>query len=304
MPDKRIHFVAGLPRSGSTLLINILAQNPRFHVTGTSGILPILVGARDQWEEMPEFKAWQELAEIKDNVRLNVLRGILNGYFAHVEQPVVFDKSRGWPAYIEMLERMNIPLKILAPVRDMRDVLASFEKLYRRNKGVRPIPGERNFYAEFQHLEGRCRVWSGGGQPIGIAWNRLRDAVDRGKGKYLHFIEYEKLTVAPKRTLAEIYEFLDEEPYAHDFDNVAQVTQEDDVWHGYDDLHTIRAKVEPAEPQWPAILGEAVARPYGVDHVNFWRKVQLVQHDRFIPPAQAVERFQPYERGGLQQPRS
>ena len=29
--EKTFHFIAGLPRSGSTLLANILAQNPRFH---------------------------------------------------------------------------------------------------------------------------------------------------------------------------------------------------------------------------------------------------------------------------------
>ena len=33
------HFISGLPRSGSTLLANLLAQNPRFHSTATSGIL-------------------------------------------------------------------------------------------------------------------------------------------------------------------------------------------------------------------------------------------------------------------------
>lgn len=36
---KKYYFISGLPRSGSTLLANILAQNPRFHATATSGIL-------------------------------------------------------------------------------------------------------------------------------------------------------------------------------------------------------------------------------------------------------------------------
>ena len=37
MPGERktIHFIAGMPRAGSTILGNILAQNPRFHVTPT-----------------------------------------------------------------------------------------------------------------------------------------------------------------------------------------------------------------------------------------------------------------------------
>ena len=270
--NKTIYFVAGLPRSGSTLLVNILAQNPSFHTTGTSGILPVMIGARDQWEGSTEIKAWVESSEIKDAVRINVLKGILHGYFKHIETPIVFDKSRGWCGYIELLEKMGIEPKILAPVRDFRDVLASFEKLYRRNKGVRPIPGEQQNYASFQHLKGRCDVWANGAQPLGMAWNRLKDAFDRGKGKYVHFVEYEKLTNAPKRTLQSMYEFLDEAYYEHDFDNVEQVTQEDDIWHGYDDLHTIRSKVEKSEAQWPHILGKEASHRYGGVDINFWRK--------------------------------
>ena len=33
-----IHFISGLPRSGSTLLAGILRQNPRFHAAMTSPV--------------------------------------------------------------------------------------------------------------------------------------------------------------------------------------------------------------------------------------------------------------------------
>jgi len=36
--DNGIHFIAGLPRSGSTLLAGILRQNPRFHAAMTSPV--------------------------------------------------------------------------------------------------------------------------------------------------------------------------------------------------------------------------------------------------------------------------
>ncbi len=54
---KTIHFVAGLPRSGSTLLCNILNQNPKFHATATSGILDIVLAIRNQWENVDTLKA-------------------------------------------------------------------------------------------------------------------------------------------------------------------------------------------------------------------------------------------------------
>ena len=36
--DKKVFFQSSLPRAGSTLLQNILGQNPEFYVTPTSGV--------------------------------------------------------------------------------------------------------------------------------------------------------------------------------------------------------------------------------------------------------------------------
>lgn len=123
--EKTYYFVAGMPRSGSTLLCNILAQNPRFHVTGTSGIMDIMFGVRNSWDNLIEFKAAPNEA-----AKVRVLRGILDSYYSNEERPVVFDKCRGWLSLIEMAEMvLGHNAKILVPVRDIRDVLASFEKL-------------------------------------------------------------------------------------------------------------------------------------------------------------------------------
>jgi sulfotransferase len=121
-----IYFISGLPRSGSTLLANILAQNPRFHSTATSGILEILFMVRNGWDNVLEFRAAVDRAENEvDKVR--VLRGILEAYHTGRGRPVVFDKSRSWLAHLELAEKLlDRPAKVLVPVRD---VLASFERL-------------------------------------------------------------------------------------------------------------------------------------------------------------------------------
>jgi len=55
--DKQIYFQSSLPRAGSTLLQNIMGQNPDFYVTPTSGVLELLFSARNQYTTSPEFKA-------------------------------------------------------------------------------------------------------------------------------------------------------------------------------------------------------------------------------------------------------
>ena len=46
---EQIFFQSSLPRAGSTLLQNIMGQNPEFYVTPTSGVLELLHSARFQY---------------------------------------------------------------------------------------------------------------------------------------------------------------------------------------------------------------------------------------------------------------
>ena len=186
--------------------------------------------------------------------------GVLQSYHGDVDRPVVFDKSRGWPAYIEMLESaLGRKVKVLVPVRNLSDVLASFEKLHRkavaRNGGGRP-PGEtaQNYY-QMQTVVGRCEWWMREDQPVGLAYVRICDALARGLRDRLHFVVAEELTRRPAEIMKGIYDFLGERNFAHDFEHVEQVTREDDGAHGFEDLHTIRPRVEPIESSWRHVLG-------------------------------------------------
>lgn len=248
---KTYHFISGLPRSGSTLLANILAQNPRFHTTSTSGIMDVMFGVRNQWDKLVEFQATPN-----EEGKKRVIKGILENFYSDVEKPVVFDKCRGWLSLIEMAEwALDKKVKILVPVRDIRDVLASFEKLYRKTSTSTQANQEAQNYFKFQTVEGRCETWMQADQPVGLAYNRIKDVLQRGFKDRLLFVRFEDLTSKPKETLEEIYTFLGEEPFVHNFDAVEQVTWENDEVHGIKGLHDIRQKVEPMEPQWKEVLG-------------------------------------------------
>jgi len=125
--SKQIYFISGLPRSGSTLLCNILNQNPRFHATATSGILEIVLAIRNQWENVAELRASPNKIG-----KTAVINNILHNYVSVVDRPVYFDKSRGWVAYVELAEAiLEKKAKIIVPVRKVTDILSSFENLYR-----------------------------------------------------------------------------------------------------------------------------------------------------------------------------
>lgn len=245
------------------MLCNILAQNPRFHTTATSGIMDIMFGVRNNWNQLVEFNAHPD-----DEAKERVIRGILENYYANVDRPVVFDKSRGWVSLLDMAEMaLGRKAKVLVPVRDIRDVLASLEKLWRKESATHQSPLERENYFQFQTAEGRCNVWMSPNQVVGLAYGRVKDALRRGFGDRMYFVEFEKLTGEPEKELKRIYKFLDEEEFKHDFENVKQVTWEDDSVHGIKGLHDIRQKVRPVEPQWGDVFGD-FAEQYG--KLNFW----------------------------------
>jgi sulfotransferase len=253
--NKNIHFIAGMPRAGSTLLCNILAQNPRFQVTATSGILETLFILRKSWPDITEFKG---LEYRNTREQLNVMRAMLDGFFSDSPRPVIFDKSRSWLAHLEMAQAvLGRRPRVLVPVRDVREILSSFEKLWRKSRATGPTPHEQQFYREFQTVEGRCDVLMREDQVVGIAYNRVRDALVRGFRDCMHFVPFEQLTARPADVLAGIYKFLGEEPFQHNFNHVEQVTTEDDSMYNLKGLHDIRPKVEPAPIQAAKVLGTA-----------------------------------------------
>lgn len=251
----KIRFVCSMPRSGSTLLCNLLAQNPRFYAGHTSGLIDVLFNIRNHWEGVNEHKA-HPMPESK----VNVLKAAFDAYYAHIDKSVIFDKSRGWWPYLEMTEEiLGRKVKMLVNVRPISDICASFEKIHRLTSKSKQPPGEKGkHYPQMQTVEGRVDYWLRPDQTIGISLNRFNDAIQRGYRNRMHLIEYEAFTTNPKKTMKEVYEFLEEPYYEHDFNNVEQVSSEDDAIHGYVDLHKISQKVEYKPSDAAAILGPKV----------------------------------------------
>ncbi len=268
---KNIFFLSGLPRSGSTILANCFFQNSAIHATATSGILGLIVEVRNYWQKVDTFRAMGE--EETEKRKIGVMRGMLEGYFADVERPIIAEKSRAWPAHLELAELLlGSKPKVVCCVRDLRDVLCSFEKLWRITKDTRQIAQEMGNPVEFQTMEGRMDVLSRPNQIVGSCYDIIRDACVRGWRKQMYFVEYEELTRKPQKTLDGIYDFLELPSFQHDFNNVEQVTYENDMEYVWKNLHRIRSKVEPQEAVWPAMMTKQMIEKY-TPEAHFWRKL-------------------------------
>jgi len=161
-------------------------------------------------------------------------------------------------------------VKILCTVRDIVDIISSFEKLYRAYAHIWQFPQEKHHIYKWQTAEDRADLWMANDQPIGISYNRLREAmVNRGFADRIHVVEFEELTSKPAVAMKRIYDFLEEEYFFHDFNNIEQTTHEDDKVHGIPGLHDIRSSISPVISDAKKILPADTFTKY-LD-AQFWR---------------------------------
>lgn len=260
-PRPVMHFVAGLPRSGSTLLMNLLAQNHRHHVTATNGLADLVLGLRDGWMRNPAFQA-QGIHTLQHRI-VSASRALMHGWYEDElrQGKVVFDKSRAWVAALEILDALfpDEKVPVIVTVRDIRSVVASFERLYRKNPMTRAAFGPQ--MARAATTSGRADLLLSDQGVVGSAVNRIRDAMNRDPDR-LVIVPYRALTTDPRSTMAYIHQRLGLPNFVYDPDHVQQVTQEDDAVHGWGpQLHQIQQKVRPpdSETPWDDVLPPQLA---------------------------------------------
>jgi sulfotransferase len=249
---KQIFFQSSLPRAGSTLLQNIIGQNPDFYVTPTSGVLELLYAARANYSSSPEFKAQD--SELMRRGFQSFCVYALSGFFNGITNKLyVMDKSRGWGIHYGFLNSFCPEPKIVCMVRDPRAIYASMEKNYRKNPDK--DPGFVN-HSKMQNTTTQKRVetWSST-PPVGLAFERIQQMLHEGIGEKVLFVKFEDLTSNPQQTMDKIYGYLNIPTYQHDFDNVEQLTVEDDEVYGIYGDHNIRQKVEPVQNTYKEVLG-------------------------------------------------
>lgn len=254
----------------TTLMCNMLANNPRIGGGETSPMLEYLYGARNNFSTVPEVKS-ALTEDVMHKSFLAFCREGLSGYAeAITSKEIYLDKSRGWIYYSEFLKEFYPEAKIIVMVRDIRAILSSFEKKWRDNPSI--IDNEDNpAKGEFVTVDNRCDHWLSR-PPLGIALKRLYNAHQTKTIDNMLVVKAEDLCKNPKAVMQKVYDFIGE-PYCElDYNNIKQVTIENDRISDfgiYGD-HTIRPKVEPLKKDWDELLGTAICNNIKANYKWFY----------------------------------
>ena len=254
MEHKNIFFNSSMPRSCSTLLQNVLMQNPTIFATQTDPVLEYLYAARINYTDSTEVKAQDA------NIALKNWRGFcwggLNGYAtAYTDRPNICIKTRGGTIHYNWFKQfMPYQPKMICMVRNLKAVIASMEMLFRTNvEKHQPIEN----HAQLSGNNTLKRIDSFlASPPIGLALDRIKDCFQQGINKHVLYIRAEDFCSFPTREVNKIYNYLELPEFKHNFDNVEQYTQEDDSVYGLSpNLHTIRNVIQPIKDNSISVLG-------------------------------------------------
>lgn len=254
-----IHFISGLPRSGSTMLSAVLRQNPRFHA-GMSGPLAGLFGALiDEMSARNEYSVF-----LDDEKRERILRALFDSYYADNPAEVVFDTSRGWCGKMPAIARLFPEAKVIACVRDLPWVVDSIESLVQRNVFS---PSSMFNYDSGGTVYTRANQVVSASGLVGGPFDLLKQACYGAHADRLLLVQYESMTADPANTTSAIYRFLGEPEFDHDFDNVVYDVDEFDRRAGAPGLHTVRGSIKARTR--PSLLPPDLFNRF--IHDAFWR---------------------------------
>lgn len=201
-----MNVITGLPRAGSTLLCNILNQNPDNFASDTSILSLIVQNITTTISEQPETQQI-EYERIRESVKAFIKAWNPKG--------TVFDKGRGWSQMGLIYKDLNLG-KMYVLVRDLRDVYASCEKAHAKN----PLLHNSNLIAS-NNMFDRADVMCSPEGMIGSAVKGIEDLIRRNLDNVV-FIQYEALCADPKRVLSVIDDF------DYNFKKIKNVSKEND----------------------------------------------------------------------------
>ncbi len=274
MMQSNIHFISGLPRSGSTLLAAILRQNPDFHASMSSPVAALMNSSLEQTGANSEFYTFFDSAK-----RQRLISAIFRAYYEdQATKAVIFDTNRIWTARMHQLVELFPHFKMVCCVRNPAWIMDSFERIYRKN----PFDYSRMFTpANRGTVYSRCESLISANGTVGSAWTALKEAYYGEHSERLLLLDYDLLVSNPARSMELLYQFMGLPHFQHDFTQVEYDVPEFDQKLGVDGLHRVRKSVEFAPRRNilpPDLFSKYQEMAFWLDHAGTNASIIAAKH--------------------------
>jgi sulfotransferase len=212
MMNPKFVGVTGLPRAGSTLLCQMLAQHPEIQCDGVSSPLcNLMLGIRRMVSDDQFFLSQLDHSFEKSYAHLaSAMQGFLRGWNRDCDRKAVVDKNRAWLHAIELLLQIEPDAKLLVCLRELGQIYGSIEAQHQRTILVDFI----DHLADFDRF-GRADMLFAKDKTIGAPLISLHAVPDLPKAvqERLYFVRFENLVEQPLACMSHIYAWLGLSPF-------------------------------------------------------------------------------------------
>lgn len=223
--ENKFGFLAGLPRTGSTLLTCLVSQNPDVHVSGGSPLARIMFGVYDTCETY----AKEGLVRVRrTDFTQELLNEIPQLYYRDVTKKYILEKDRAWAHDpLGFLNHITDSPRVVVLLRSIPEIVQSFVHVKVNNGDVLP---ERDLLVQ-------------GVDPMLDALRNTIKALQSEDDRFL-FGTYDQLLADPQGFTQAVYRHYGWDLYPHDYNHVEDLHLEDDEAEHTQGLHDVRPTIE------------------------------------------------------------
>jgi sulfotransferase len=236
--------VTGLPRAGSTLICQLLAQHPEIHCDGNSSPLcNTLLGIRRMISDDQFFLSQLDNAFDSSYSHLtSAMQGFLRGWNHDCSKKAVVDKNRAWLHAVELLLHIEPNAKLIVCLRELGQIYASIEEQHQRTILLDFI----DHLADYDRF-GRADILFAKDKAIGAPLVSLHAVPDLPKKvqERLYFIRFEDVMARPAACMSHLYAWLGLSPFEIDLDNLSSGLLESDSHYRMKYLHKQAQRITP-----------------------------------------------------------
>lgn len=239
--------VTGLPRAGSTVLCQLLAQHPEIQCDGQSSPLcNLLLGIRRMVSDDQFFLSQLDQSFEQSYAHLaSAMKGFLRGWTGDSGKKAVVDKNRAWLHCVEMLLQIEPSAKLVVCLRELGQIYGSIEAQHQRTILVDFI----DHLADYDRF-GRADMLFAKDKSIGAPMISLHAVLDLPKAvqEHLYFVRFEDLVDRPVSCMSHLYAWLGLSPHQINPQKLRPMgPPESDSHYHMKYLHTQSARI--AKPQ-------------------------------------------------------
>jgi sulfotransferase len=242
--NPRFVGVTGLPRAGSTLLCQLLAQHPEIHSEGQSSpVCNALLGMRRMVSDDQFFLSQLDQSFERSYAHLTGgMRGFLRGWYHDCERTVVVDKNRAWLHAVELLLNLEPEARLIVCLRELGQIYGSIEAQHQRTI----LLDFNDHLADFDRF-GRADMLFAKDKAIGAPLISLHAVLDLPKAvqERLYFLRFEDLVAKPAACMSHVFSWLGVPPFQIDAEKIAAVTTESDSHYRMKYPHSTSPRIVP-----------------------------------------------------------